>query len=95
MNRLALFGGTPVIGSEVPRYRSLGAAELNAVSEVVKSDCLSGYSGSPGEGFLGGPRDRVFEDAWRQRFAVLHAVVRSAHAGGQWVAPGRLARTAR
>ena len=90
MSRLALLGGTPVIESDLPRYESLGGAELNAVSEVMKSGCLSGYFGSPGEGFLGGPRVRAFEDAWRQRYSVRHAVAVNSATSGLFAAMGAL-----
>src|SRR5204862_5857527 len=41
-----------------------------------------GYIGAWGEGFLGGPEVRAFEDAWAESFGVAHAVsVNSATSG--------------
>ena len=82
MNDLAILGGPPVLDAELPRYRSMGQAELDAVVEVMASDCLSGFYGSPGPEFLGGAKVRAFEEAWSERFGVRHAVsVNSATSG--------------
>lgn len=74
MNQLALLGGAPVLGSPLPPYRSMGDAERQAVIDVVESGCLSGFYGSPGEEFFGGPKVRAFEAAWRAAYGVAHAV---------------------
>jgi len=82
MTELAILGGTPVIGADLPRYRSMGQAERDAVVEVMESDCLSGFYGSPGPEFMGGPKVRAFEGAWCRRFGVGHALsVNSATSG--------------
>ncbi|MHA1570791.1 MAG: DegT/DnrJ/EryC1/StrS family aminotransferase, partial [Alphaproteobacteria bacterium] len=79
---LALLGGTPVLAEPLPPYRSIGEAERTAVLEVLDSGCLSGFFGSPGPGFDGGPRIRAFEEAWRAQYDVAHAVsVNSATSG--------------
>ena len=82
MSQLAILGGTPVIATPPAPYRSMGEAEKRAVMEVMDSDCLSGFYGSPGPEFMGGPRVRAFEAAWRERYGVAHAIsVNSATSG--------------
>lgn len=82
MTNLALLGGTPTLAAPLPPYRSIGAAERDAVLEVVDSGCLSGFYGSPGDEFFGGPKVRAFETLWKQEFASRHAVsVNSATSG--------------
>lgn len=73
MSRLALHGGTPVIDRPLAPYRAMGEAEAAAAADVVRSGVLSGYFGSPGPEFLGGPQVRAFEEAW-----AAHAVARFA-----------------
>jgi perosamine synthetase len=80
--KLAIFGGEPVFDRAPAPYRSIGPAELDAVRKVVESGCLSGFYGSPGDKYLGGPVVRRFEDAWSRRFDVQHTVsMNSATAG--------------
>lgn len=79
---LALFGGSPVLGAPFPPYPSIGAAEADAVRDVVASGCLSGFYGSWGDEFLGGPTVKRLEAAWSERFGVAHTVsVNSATSG--------------
>jgi perosamine synthetase len=79
---LAIFGGSPVLATALQPYRSLGEAERRAVCEVVDSGCLSGFYGSPGDEFFGGPKVQTFEAKWRAAFGVAHAVsVNSATSG--------------
>lgn len=79
---LALLGGDPVIRAPLRPYRSMGEAEKQAVLEVMDSGKLSGFYGSPGPEFLGGPKVKAFEELWRQRYGVAHAVsVNSATSG--------------
>ncbi len=79
---LALLGGRPVLTEPLPPYQSIGPAERAAVLAVLDSGCLSGFFGSPGPGFLGGPQVRAFEAAWRRQYDVAHAVsVNSATSG--------------
>ena len=80
--RLALLGGSPVIDRTFAEYQSMGAAEENAVKRVVQSGCLSGFFGSPGPEFGGGPEVRGFEEEWSARFNVKHTIsVNSATSG--------------
>jgi perosamine synthetase len=82
MSKLALLGGTPTITSPLPAYRSMGEAERRAVVAVIDSGCLSGFYGSPGPEFFGGPKVREFEQMWRASCGTGHAVsVNSATSG--------------
>jgi dTDP-4-amino-4,6-dideoxygalactose transaminase len=80
--RLALLGGKPVIAAPFAAYRSMGEAEADAVRRVVQSGCLSGFFGSPGPEFGGGPEVRGFEAEWCARFGNKHTIsVNSATSG--------------
>ncbi len=82
MSKLALLGGKPVIAKPLPPYPSMGKREEDAVRDVVRSGVLSGFFGSPGPEFLGGPKVRALEAAWAKRYGVKHAVsVNSATSG--------------
>ena len=72
--RPAILGGTPIRQTPFPPRRTMGAAERAAALAVIDSDCLSGFIGAPGEGFLGGPQVRAFESAWASRYGFRHAV---------------------
>lgn len=82
MSKLALLGGTPVLPGPLPKYPSMGPEEAKAVAEVMASGCLSAFYGSWGDEFLGGPKVKEFEAAWKARFRSGHAVsVNSATSG--------------
>ncbi|MGE0392422.1 MAG: DegT/DnrJ/EryC1/StrS family aminotransferase [Vicinamibacterales bacterium] len=85
---LAILGGRPVLDRALAPYRSMGDAELRAVQDVVRSDVLSGYYGSAGERFLGGPVVRQLEEAWSARFGVSHAVSVNSGTSGLFAAMG-------
>ena len=55
-------------------YPSIGSAETDAVVKVLRTGVLSGFYGSSGPEFHGGPTVRALEAAWRERFGVAHAV---------------------
>ena len=90
MSKLALLGGEPVIKGDLPPYPSMGEKEKAAVAEVVASGCLSGFFGSPGPEFLGGPKVRAFEEAWAARFGVKHAVTVNSNTSGLIAAMGAI-----
>ena len=71
---LALFGGKPVRTKPFQKYSSLGKEEERAVVEVVRSGTLSGFYGSWGREFLGGPKVKRLEEDWKAHFGVKHAV---------------------
>lgn len=74
MSNLAIFGGPKAVPHELTRYVSMGADEKKAVAEVMDTDCLSGFYGSWGDEFLGGPKVKEFEAAWAKRFESKHAI---------------------
>lgn len=79
---LALLGGQPVIDRPLTPYRSIGIEEEQAAAAVVRSGVLSAFVGSPGDGFLGGPRVLEFEAAWAEHFGVRHAITVNSWASG-------------
>lgn len=68
MEKLALFGGTPVRKKPFPSWPLIGKEEINAVVKVLKSGHLSTFAAPPSEFFLGGKKIREFE----ANFAAYH-----------------------
>ncbi len=87
-NTLAINGGTPVLEGTFSPYASMGEDEVAAVQDVVRSQCLSGYYGSWGPEFLGGPQVKQFEHAWAARFRVKHVVSMNSATSGLFAAIG-------
>ena len=82
MSELALLGGTPALTGALPSYRSVGENEKAAVMAVLESGSLSGFYGSPGPEFLGGPRVRALEEDWARHCGTRNAIsVNSATSG--------------
>ena len=90
MSELALFGGKPVLDAPIPPYPAMGEAEKRAVVQVIESGQLSGFYGSPGEEFWGGPRVRALEAAWRERYDVAHAISVNSATSGLYAAMGAI-----
>lgn len=90
MSKLAILGGAPVFDAPFARDRSMGAAEQRAVLEVIESDCLSGFYGSAGPEFLGGPRVRAFEEAWGTHCGSRHALSVNSATSGLFAAMGAI-----
>ncbi|WP_454021032.1 DegT/DnrJ/EryC1/StrS family aminotransferase [Azospirillum sp. Marseille-Q6669] len=90
MSALAILGGTPVLREPLPARRSIGRAEVEAVARVAESGCLSGFYGSWGDEFLGGPLVRQFEEGWRRRFGARHAVSVNSATSGLFAAMGAI-----
>jgi dTDP-4-amino-4,6-dideoxygalactose transaminase len=90
MNPLAILGGTPIRSAALRPYRSIGPAEVEAVKRVAESGNLSGFYGSSGPQFLGGPTVQAFEQAWRQQFNVRHAVSVNSATSGLFAAMGAI-----
>lgn len=88
MSELAIRGGEPAVRGLLPAYPSMGQAEVDAVTEVVRSGCLSGFYGSAGPEFLGGPTVRAFEAAWAERYGVKHVVSVNSATSGLFAAMG-------
>jgi perosamine synthetase len=90
MSKLALLGGEPVITGPLPLYNSIGPAEYRAVEQVLRSGCLSGFYGSWGDQFLGGPMVRTLEEAWCEKFRVRHSVSFNSATSGLFAAMGAI-----
>jgi perosamine synthetase len=88
MSKLAILGGRPVLEHQLTHYNSVGREELEAVTRVMNSGCLSGFYGSWGEEFYGGPMVKAFEEAWQQRFGVKHAISVNSATSGLFAAMG-------
>jgi perosamine synthetase len=71
---LAFLGGPATRTTPFPVRRSMGDSEKRAVLEVMDSGQLSGFFGSPGPQWLGGPRVREFEDKWANMYGFGHAI---------------------
>ena len=85
MSELALLGGTPVLAEPLRHYPSLGEAEMQSVVDVMRSGILSGFFGSPGPQFFGGPvvaGDTLFGRFVLPQAMTLQAVRATALAGG-------------
>jgi len=89
-SELAILGGAPEIAEPLPVYRSIGARETAAVAEVMESGCLSGFFGSPGPEFYGGPRVQALEAAWRDTYGVAHAISVNSNTSGLVAAMGAI-----
>lgn len=90
MSAPALLGGTPVLSEPPPPFRGIGGREAAAVAAVVAAGELSGFYGSWGERFLGGPRVREFEERLCRLFAVRHAVTMNSATSGLIAAMGAI-----
>jgi len=74
-NKLAIKGGTPVRNTPYPIHNTmLDYREEELVLKVMRSGHLSGFSGRPGQRFLGGPMVRQFENDIQEYFKIKHAV---------------------
>lgn len=74
MAHLAISGGSPLRSTPFPERRTMGEAEKAAVLEVMDSDTLSGFFGSPGDQWLGGKKVKQFERKWAERYGFRHAI---------------------
>jgi perosamine synthetase len=74
MTQLAIKGGQRLRQQPLPVRRTMGEAEKQAVIEVMDSGELSGFFGSPGPQWLGGPKVREFENKWASTYGFKHAI---------------------
>lgn len=88
---LAIHGGSRVRDVPFAPRITMGEAERRAVAEVMESDVLSAYLGGPGDGFLGGPRVREFEERWAAAFGYRHAITTNSWSTGLMTCIGSLA----
>ena len=66
VDKLAIDGGSKSIPHTLLPFNHIGDEEIGAVVEVLKSGVLSGFVGSWGEAFYGGPEVQKFERAWEK-----------------------------
>lgn len=90
METLALFGGSAAFTKVLKPYNPYGEEEVEAATNVIRSGCLSSFIGAWGEGFLGGPQVRAFEEEWAQFFGVKHAISVNSLTSGLICAVGAL-----
>jgi dTDP-4-amino-4,6-dideoxygalactose transaminase len=68
----------------------MGEPEKAAVMEVLDSDNLSGFFGSPGDAWLGGSKVREFEGKWAAMYGFRHAVSVNSWTTGLMTAVGAI-----
>jgi len=88
MSKLALLGGNPVRTAPFPGYAVIGAAEKQAVAEVLDSGILSRYLGEWDPDFYGGPNVRAFEAEWAALSGCRHAIAVNSCTSGLYAAVG-------
>lgn len=71
MTTLAINGGKPNVTAPLPRFSTIGQAEIEAAELVLHGGTLSGFLGGETRG---GYWVRRLEDKWAQTFGVKHAV---------------------
>lgn len=84
----AILGGDKVREKPFPRRITMGDEEKKAVQEVMDSDVLSAFFGSPGELFLGGPKIKEFENHWARDFGFKYAISVNSWTSGLMIALG-------
>lgn len=88
MSNLALLGGPPALAHRLRPYSSVSVREREAVASVIDSGCLSGYYGTWGKEFFGGPQVRALESNWAESFDVPYAVAVNSATSGLFAALG-------
>jgi len=74
MEKLALFGGKPILTKKMPSYNTIGKEEKRVVLKVMKEKNLSDFLGRAGEKFLGGKYVKKLEEYFCKYFKVKYAV---------------------
>jgi perosamine synthetase len=87
---LAIKGGKPVRTEPFAVRRPMGAEEKQAVLEVMDSGDLSGFFGSPGPQWLGGPKVQEFERKWADQYGFRHAISVNSWTTGLMTAVGAI-----
>jgi perosamine synthetase len=87
---LALLGGSPIIKQSFTPSNLIREDEKAAAIEVLESGNLSGFFGSWGDRFYGGPQVRKFEQEWATLFEVDHAISFNSWTSGLVAAVGAI-----
>lgn len=81
-NKLALFGGSPILKEAFPQYNTIGQAEISGALEVLQTGVLSGFVASPNSNYFGGRWTLELEEYFCKKFGTKYAVaVNSATSG--------------
>lgn len=86
----AILGGDPIRSIPFPKRVTMGAAEKQAVMEVMDSDVLSAFLGAAGPHFLGGEKVRAFEAEWSRLCGGSRAISVNSWTSGLVAAVGAL-----
>jgi dTDP-4-amino-4,6-dideoxygalactose transaminase len=89
-NKLALFGGQPMIARTFDPFKTIGDEEVEAAVRVVKSGALSGYIGADGPAFMGGKEVLKFESEVEEYFGVKYAIAVNSWTSGLVAAVGAI-----
>ena len=90
MSKLAIAGGPATRTEPFAVRTTMGAAEKQAVMEVMDSGELSGFFGSPGPQWLGGAKVRAFEQKWADMYGFGHAIAVNSWTTGLTTAVGAI-----
>jgi len=90
MSELALLGGRPAVDGPLRPFRAIGSRERELVNEVIDGGLLSGFYGSWGEEFWGGPMVRRLEALWREALGAKHVVSVNSATSGLFAAAGAI-----
>jgi perosamine synthetase len=90
MSKLAVMGGKPVRSRPFIMRKTMGEPEKRAVLEVLDSDSLSGFFGSPGSGWLGGAKVKQFEAKWASMYGFKSAISVNSWSTGLMTAVGAI-----
>jgi len=90
MSELALLGGEPEVRGELRPFRALGDRERALVNEVMDGGLLSGFYGSWGDEFWGGPMVKRLEGLWRDALGARHVVSMNSATSGLFAAAGAI-----
>ncbi|MDP9014351.1 MAG: DegT/DnrJ/EryC1/StrS family aminotransferase [Pseudomonadota bacterium] len=90
MTALAIHGGEATRKDAFPMRRTMGDSEKRAVMAVMESGHLSGFFGSPGPQWLGGPKVLEFERKWADLYGFQHAISVNSWTTGLMTAVGAI-----
>ncbi|MDR9431917.1 MAG: DegT/DnrJ/EryC1/StrS family aminotransferase [Natronomonas sp.] len=89
-----LLGGEPVrtdpfvVGYDPTTRDLIGEEEIEAVTDVLRSQRLSGFLADSSEAFFGGPKVQELETAWADHFDTEHCVAVNSATSGLFAAVG-------
>tara|TARA_B100001057_G_scaffold73909_2_gene68330 strand:+ start:13384 stop:14667 length:1284 start_codon:yes stop_codon:yes gene_type:complete len=89
-DKLALFGGPKTINKNFKEYNPIGIEEQNIVKSVLENGILSKYLAKWGDDFFGGPMVKKFEEDWKNKFKVKHAITVNSWTSGLICAVGAI-----